>query len=473
MHNDKESPATLTLLDDDLSFQVVRFSGHEALNQPFRFDIEVIGLAPALNLERLLHQPAFLEFGHDQGIHGVLDSAGCEHRSGHRVAYKLVLVSRLQTLDRQRCRRVFQCASVPMILRQLLEEHGLPTGSYRFELATGHYPLRPFCIQYEETDLALLQRLCEEEGIHYHFEHQRDGHVLVLADDGLSFPQEPLLMPLRSDALDEHHQPVISELFQRHDAPLSRARPSARNPGAPDSGDGAANHSFTTARHFPAREQQHRDQLSRRHLERLRCRHLQIHGQSNHGALRSGRIVQVAEHPLANFNDQWLVTEIRHQGRHASILLDDTAGVAPGYRNQFSAIPWSTVFRPALEQSRPSIPGYQPAQVCGPSGQPATVDEDGRVQVTLWPATQSANGVSTGLWLPLTLTTAEDWIDPARLPVAGSEVPVIFLDSDPDRPVLCTAMSPRPQPRRPPPREPRGDTRLLFDWLLNRSDLAP
>ena len=75
---------------------------------------------------------------------------------------------------------------------------GCPPDSYRFELATGHYPLRPFCIQYEESDLALLQRLCEEEGIHYHFEHQRDGHVLVLADDSLSFPQEPLLMPFQA-----------------------------------------------------------------------------------------------------------------------------------------------------------------------------------------------------------------------------------------------------------------------------------
>lgn len=67
----------------------------------------------------------------------------------------------------------------------------MPEGSYRFELSNGHYPVRPFCIQYEESDLALLQRLCEEEGIHYHFEHQRHGHVLVLADDSLSFPKTP------------------------------------------------------------------------------------------------------------------------------------------------------------------------------------------------------------------------------------------------------------------------------------------
>jgi type VI secretion system secreted protein VgrG len=89
--------------------------------------------------------------------------------------------------------------------------------------------------------------------------------------------------------------------------------------------------------------------------------------------------------------------------------------------------------------------------------------------VNLWPAPDSATeSLSSGLWLPLALTTAEDWIDPSRLPVAGSEVQVVFLDSDPDRPVLCTALGPRPQPLRPPPREPRGDTRLLFDWLLHR-----
>ena len=215
MHNDKESPFTLTLLDGDLSLQVLQFSGREALNQPYRFDIEVIGLAPAMSLDRLLQQPVFLSLMEGQGIHGVLHSASREHRGPHRIGYKLVLLPYLQWLDRQRSRRVFHHLSVPMILRQLLEEHEVPEGSYRFELSNGHYPLRPFCIQYEESDLTLLQRLCEEEGIHYHFEHQRDGHVLVLADDSLSFPQEPVLTPFQGNAPDDSDVPVINELFQR------------------------------------------------------------------------------------------------------------------------------------------------------------------------------------------------------------------------------------------------------------------
>ncbi len=59
MHNDKESPFTLTLFDGGLSLQVLQFSGREGLNQPYRFDIDVIGLAPAMHPDQWLQQPAF------------------------------------------------------------------------------------------------------------------------------------------------------------------------------------------------------------------------------------------------------------------------------------------------------------------------------------------------------------------------------------------------------------------------------
>ncbi|KNH18121.1 type IV secretion protein Rhs [Pseudomonas syringae] len=474
MHNDKESPFTLTLLDGGLSLQVLQFSGREGLNQPYRFDIDVIGLAPAMRLDQWLQQPAFLRLADDQGIHGVIHSISREHRGPHRVGYSLVLAPYLQQLHLHSSRRVFHRLSVPAIVRQLLEEHQLPEHSYRFELANGCYPPRPFCIQYDESDLAFMQRLCEEEGIHYHFEHQHDGHVLVLADDSLSFPQEPLLMPFQDDAFNDFALPVISELFQRHDPDLAPTRWEARNRGAQVIGDGAANHPLTrtgpmTAR--PAPEQLHHDQLSRRRLERLRCQQRQIHGQSNHSELCSGQILQVAQHPLSSFNDQWLLTDIRHQGQQPSILAQDQPGSARRYSNQFTAIPWSTVFRPALKHARPSIPGYQTARVLGSIGQPAALDDQGRIQVKLWPTPEFEADESDGFWLPVALATPDGRIDPSRLPMAGSEVLVSFLDSDPDRPVLCAGMG-HPQPSRPAP-EPRRDGRLLLDWLVNRSDLAP
>jgi type VI secretion system secreted protein VgrG len=145
--------------------------------------------------------------------------------------------------------------------------------------------------------------------------------------------------------------------------------------------------------------------------------------------------------------------------------------MARRYSNRFTAIPWSTVFRPALKQVRPSIPGYQTARVLGPVGQPAALDEQGRIQVCLWPKPGFEADESVGLWLPVALAAPDGRIDPSRLPMAGTEVLVSFLDSDPDRPVLCAGMS-HLQPSRPAP-EPRRDAHLLLDWLINRSDPMP
>ncbi|MBZ9781255.1 type VI secretion system tip protein VgrG [Pseudomonas sp. REP124] len=465
MYNDKESPFTLTLLDHDLSLQVLQFHGHEALNQPYRFDIEALGLAPAMSLEPLLHRPAHLDLGHGAGFHGVLHSVSREYRGPYQVAYKLVLVPELLALDTYRARRVFERQSVPMILRQLLAERGLPDSGYRFELSTGSYPLRPFCIQYEETDLALLHRLCEEEGIHYHFEHEREGHVLVFADDCLSFPQEPLLIAF-DNAPVVGSPPTISELFQRHDAQARPAHSESRERGVEAGDDSAANHPFNPKKSplpRPGIEQRHREQLARRQLERLRCRQVQIHGQSNHGQLRSAQIVQVAEHPFSPFNDQWLVTQTRHQGSSPAA---DAPVPLPRYRNHFSAMPWSTVFRPEHVHSRPNIPGYQPARVCGVAGEPTVLDDRGRMQVNLWPTPQSDPQTGGGVWIPVALAASDAPLDPSHMPLAGSDGLVSFLDGDPDRPVFCASLVQR-QPSRPARTpEPRSDTRLLLDWLI-------
>lgn len=439
MHNDKESSYSLTLLDADLSLQVLQFSGQDRLNQPYRFEIEVMGLASALDLECLLHQPAYLRLEGESIIHGIVQSATREHRHQQPHSYNLVLVPHLQHLEGMRNRRVFHQLDVPAILLQLLQENALPASSYRFELPAARYPLRPFCIQFDESDLTFMQRLCEEEGIHYHFEHQRDGHVLVFADDSLSFPQEPLLLAFCADAAHPSDVPVISELFQRH-----TAAPVMANRGV---------------------DYLDRAQLSRRILERLRCEHRQIQGQSEHSEMRSGRIVQISEHSMTNFNDQWLLTEVRHEARPRSMLASNPAVAAKAYINRFTAIPWSTEFRPPLTQQRPTIPGYQPARVLGPVGQPARVDERGRIAVRLWAAAPCDEEQSCGVWLPLVMTTQIDHTDQARLPVGGAEVLVSFLDSDPDRPVVCAMASVAPPPIL---RRAGGDDRLLLDWLINR-----
>ena len=418
MHNDMESPPglspTLTLPELALSFAVRQFKGHEALNQLYQLEIELLGPAPAIRLEQWLHQPAYLSLGADCGRHGIVQCAALIEASAQQITYRLTLAPRLIALEQTPRRRVRRELSVPQLLHQLLEEHNLPADSYRFELHHGEYPPRALCIQYDETDLHLLHRLCEEEGIHFHFEHQHDRHVLVFAEDSASFTQHPLETAFAPSA----DQPVISQLFQCHSRLDSAPRHSVQPRGEPQESSPAPADAANQIAQATARAtltQQHQLQLSRRELERLRCLHRQVQGHSTQPGLCSGGILQVSGHPVAVFNDQWLLCEVEHQGS------------ANHYRSQFTAIPWSSEFRPALKHPKPRIHGQQIGRVI----EPAVLDALGRVEVRLWPE-QDVGDAPSGLWLPRVQVAAAA----TQVPAGGSEVQVSFLDGDPDRPVL-------------------------------------
>ncbi|WP_434557758.1 type VI secretion system Vgr family protein [Pseudomonas sp. Z4-20] len=469
MRNDTEHPFSLTIIESDMRLQVLRLNGREALNRPYRFDLDLIGLVPPISPDALLGQAAFLRLSEASGVHGIVHSVSLAADTAHLVDYRLTLVPYLQQLDQGPRRRVFHRLSVVQILQRLLEENAVPSHSYRFELPHGRYPSRPFCIQYEESDLTLLQRLCEEEGIHYHFEHDARGHVAVFAEDAISFPAPAVELLMRPDA-DRHS--TLRQLYQRHrsitSGPPAGFRDRAPAEAAPPHMALATGAAGERIPEDPA--QLHRFQAGGRSLERLRYRHGEIHGHSIEPALRSGHIAQICNHPLSAFNDQWLIVEVQHRGRQFSILETNLPATPPerNYRNRFSAIPWSTVFRPPLKHPRPRIPGYHVAYVLGPAGQPAWPDEHGQVEVCLWSPAEEA------ITLPVSWQAPDE-----RSPlIAGSEVLVSFLEGDPDRPVLCPAMpgsglnSDGTSPAHPS--EPGGkDVGLLFDWLMNPPDASP
>jgi uncharacterized protein involved in type VI secretion and phage assembly len=81
------------------------------------------------------------------------------------------------------------------IIIQVLSEHGIDDAAYLWQRKRPCVE-RDYCAQYCESDLQLLQRLCEEEGMHYYFLHTRSRHVVVFTDK----PQDLLpLAPLDND----------------------------------------------------------------------------------------------------------------------------------------------------------------------------------------------------------------------------------------------------------------------------------
>ncbi|RON16320.1 type VI secretion protein [Pseudomonas brassicacearum] len=173
-------------------FAVLALTGSEAISEPFEFNMDLLIGDPALDLASLLYRPAFLHVGPPgNGFHGQLHELVQTGQGATLRRCRVRLKPKLACLAQRFSQRIFSNRSVPEILAQVLKEHGIAGKDRRFEL-TGDYPPRDFCTQYQESDLQFFQRLCAQERLHYHFEHRRRGHCLVMGDgqvqDGAELP---------------------------------------------------------------------------------------------------------------------------------------------------------------------------------------------------------------------------------------------------------------------------------------------
>ncbi len=428
--------------------QVLEFSGREAISQPFVFELELVSERPDLDLESLLHQSAFLALSQaGNGIHGQIYRIA-QGESGKRLTrYHVTLRPQLAYLAHRTNQRIFQHLTVEKIIGQVLEEHGIQANAYQFQLGS-IYPEREYCVQYDESDLHFVQRLCEEEGIHYHFQHSDQGHVLVFGDDQTPFPK---LAPTayQQDSGLVADEPVIKRFGVRVETRTSRVtrrdydfekpkllmEAEAKSEFVPDLED----------YDYPGRfvERERGKHLSQRALERHRHDFEQAQGESDQTLLVSGHFLAFTDHPRPSWNDLWLLTEIHHEGKQPQVLEESVTehgeadgGFQQGYRNRFTATPWKVPYRPSLEHPKPRILGSQSAVVTGPAGEEIHCDEYGRVKVQFfWDREGQAND-KTSCWLRVSSSWAGDRYGAIAIPRIGMEVLVTFLEGDPDQPLV-------------------------------------
>jgi len=479
---------TLCLEGVEHDFKVLEFRGREAISQPYRFDLELVSERPDLDLESLLHRPAFLAFAPGgSGIHGLVHQAA-QGESGQRLTrYRLTLVPQLAYLAHRTNQRIFQHLSVPQIVAQVLEEHGIQADAYRFQLGPVIYPEREYCVQYDETDLHFIQRLCEEEGIHYHFEHSTAGHVLVFGDDQTVFPKLTATAYQQDSGLVAD-QPMIKRFGLRLETRTSRVTRRDYDFEKPRLSMEAAFHSDFQPDledyDYPGRftERARGKHLSQRALERHRHDYELAEGDSDQPRLASGHFLPLGEHPRSDWNQLWLLTEVLHEGKQPQVLEESilelpspsgrgaggegapgNAQFHQGYRNRFSATPWDIPFRPALHHPKPKVLGSQTAVVTGPAGEEIHCDEYGRVKVQFhWDREGQADD-KTSCWLRVSSSWAGDRYGGIAIPRVGMEVLVTFLEGDPDQPLVTGCLYHKEH--QVPYDLPANKTRTLFKTL--------
>src|SRR5471030_12560 len=167
---------------------VENFSGSEGLSQAYHYTITFTSTDQDIDATRLLRKPASLTMGTgllqsltgQKVIHGVVTSFERTGSSKDQAEYLITLAPFLALLENQfRTHRFFVNKSVPEVVEQILQEHGLKDWEYEFALKQ-NYPKREQINQYQENDLAFIQRLLSELGIFYFFTLQPDTQTEVV-----------------------------------------------------------------------------------------------------------------------------------------------------------------------------------------------------------------------------------------------------------------------------------------------------
>ncbi|MCO7568337.1 phage late control D family protein, partial [Pseudomonas guariconensis] len=213
---------------------VLAFSGTEALSETFSYTIEVT--CPHLDIaaDSLLGQEAAFSLhpappsltlrGYTpppvaplRTLHGVITRFRHLSASRDEARYELTLEPRLALLDKGCQYRIYQQRSVPEVVEIILRRHGMRGQDFLIDLGRP-YKQHDQLLQYGESDLAYIKRLCAERGIWFSFSMDTRLRIDVVEfhDSPMHYARD-LILPLRAlSGLDAVGQDAVWGLQASH-----------------------------------------------------------------------------------------------------------------------------------------------------------------------------------------------------------------------------------------------------------------
>ncbi|MBF0033221.1 type VI secretion system tip protein VgrG [Citrobacter freundii] len=458
---------SLTIPSCPHKLDVERFEGLEQLSVRYHYSVLFTCSASVLTAGVFLNQPALLtmkggELLHAlpvKFVHGVMTHFRRLTGSRDQVSYEIIIEPYLSLLDKQfRTHRFFINKSVPEVVGEILQEHALHGWEYEFTL-TQTYPKREQINQYQESDLAFIERLLAEVGIFYFFTLQPDTRTEVVhfADQQSAYEfDKRLALNSPSGMSDSGADSVWGLNILHRVAPAGvttkdynhrEAQKVLQSARADITGGEGEEMRYGEVYHYKPRHLETGDAFdpapetgnfwARLDHERFLAEQTLITGASTDAGLRPGQVLTITDSSVPStlpdvLQQPVVVVRAGFSGSRKDAL-----------RVTLAAVPYSETqcWRPALK-ARPKVSGTLTARVSSPKSgdiyahQTAEglyrvkfdADQDSKQQgyeSMLLRLAKPYGGDTYGIHFPL---------------IQGTEVAVAFHEGDPDRPYIAHAL---------------------------------
>ncbi|EOG6421635.1 type VI secretion system Vgr family protein [Salmonella enterica subsp. enterica serovar Brandenburg] len=400
-----------------------------AANLPLK---PIVGKDLCVNIE--------LDGGGKRHISGLVTAARVVGHEGRSVTYELRMEPWVKLLTHTSDYKAFQNKTVVDILDEVLAEYPYPVEKRLVE----SYPVRTWQVQYGETDFDFLQRLMQEWGIYWWFEHSENSHTLVLADaisahkacpdsplvewhqEGLKLDKEFIHTITANESLRTGQWVLDDFDFTK---PRSLLANTVANPR--ETGHATYEHYEWPGDYFDKSEG---EMLTRIRMEAQRSPGSRVLGGGNIRTLMTGYTFTLENYPTAEVNQEYLLMQtllfVQDNAQHSGQDQHFT------FSTRFELHPTREVFRPQRTVSKPHTKGPQSAIVTGPAGQEIWTDQYGRVKVQFGWDRYGKMDENSSCWIRVSYPWAGKGFGMIQIPRIGQEVLVDFKNGDPDLPII-------------------------------------
>ncbi len=438
-----------------MNAKVAGFRGHERISKPYAFDIYfTVDSIPNLPLQFDLNEAVFakarlsIQLGNEPEhfYHGILSSVRLVRAADSTSLFHARLVPQLWQLTLTKHSRIWTKKSSKDVISEVLDEAGI---DFEFRTQTS-YPVEEHITQYKESNLAFITRWMDREGMYYFFEQTDDGDLLVIVDNKSAheslrtspvtyFPQtnyDDVLVQQAFDNFAATHNalPASVKLIDYDYAkPLLdvSATVSVENNAVGEIAE-YGGRLFTPADAQRIATVRAEDHLAMKDV-------FEATGAATR--LSAGYLFTLDDHPLAQYNAEYLCTEIEHHGYDSQFSAAWGSLVQAKYKDvyrvELRGMPAGVQFRNGQQTPWPRIDGYENGVVDGPANsQYAQIDDQGRYSIKFKFDEGTLNSGKASTFVRM--------VQPHGGPQEGHHFPLrknvevvcSFLGGDPDRPVI-------------------------------------
>ncbi|CAJ0803617.1 hypothetical protein LMG19083_03916 [Ralstonia psammae] len=340
--------------------------------------------------------------------------------------------------------KAFQNKTVIEILDEVLGDY---IYSVEKRLDTSVYPKLEWEVQHGETDAHFIQRLTEEWGITYFFEHDSGHHRLVLVSESGAWRKFPSAayhtLPIypQGSKVDEEHLTRFEPIHRLRTGKIILKDYDPRAPKADlttDDGLPRDTHYSEYERYEYAPgtyvDRSEGDLRARIRMEERRAKGKRLRGAGALRGVAAGCTYQIANHDTRALNREVLVIRTELQLEDVGVQSGSTQRYACYV--SFEAQPTDEVFRPEHTAHKPRVRGIQRAVVTGPENQELWTNDHGCVKVQFEWDRYGQYDENSSPWIRVANAWSGDQYGGMHIPRIGQEVLVDYLNGDPNKPIV-------------------------------------